>query len=65
VKQAVVTWRLGNRLGIGLKAQENQRVFRWPVAGPSGCKLTASLQQSGTETCVCVCARACMLLLFW
>jgi hypothetical protein len=37
---------LGNCLGICLKTEENQEkpVLKCPVAGPSGCKLTASQQ---------------------
>jgi len=63
VKKAVATWSLGNRLSIGFKAQENQenqQVSRWPVTGPSGCRLTA-IQQSGyTNVCVRVCVCACV-----
>ena len=56
------TQRLGNGPNIGLKTQKNQesqRVFRWPFARPSGCRLHASVQP-GTQTFVCVCVCVCV-----
>ena len=46
-KHAVATWKLRNILSISLKtAGTQEKLSRWPMAGPSGCVLTCS-QQSG------------------
>jgi hypothetical protein len=43
------TWEPLQHLLEDKENQENQPVFRWPVAGPSGC-IPKSSQQCGNQT---------------
>ena len=51
-KHVVATGNVGSHLSIGLFTQGNQEkpVSRWPVAGPSECRLLASSPASRVKT---------------